>query len=272
MKIYFFSLLYFTLGTIALQAQKFIEIPLYESIPDSSNIDIPLIHVYLPSINNGAAVIICPGGGYKYLEMNKEGSAYVPWFNNQGLVAIVLKYRLPNGQHKYPLQDVQKAMQIIISHAKEWNIDIKKIGIMGSSAGGHLASTLSARHTIQNRPAFQILLYPVISMDTTITHLGSYHQLLGNHPSKTLVNLYCNELQVNAQTPPAFITLCHDDKTVSPENSIRYYQALLKNSIPAEMHIYPKGGHGFAFNENFKYINPMLTSLKYWLSNTLENL
>ena len=106
---------------------------------------------------------------------------------------------------------------------------------MGSSAGGHLAATLSTHHTIQNRPAFQILLYPVISMDTTITHLGSYHQLLGAHPSKALVNLYSNELQVNTQTPPTFITLCHDDKTVSPENSIRYYQALLQNNISAEI-------------------------------------
>ena len=261
----------FLSGIFALQAQQVTEIELSGSQKNNSDNN-SFIQVYLPEKSNGAAVIICPGGGYQGLEMVKEGSAFAPWFNKQGVAAIILKYRLPHGNHELPLLDAEKAMQTVISHAKEWNIDTKKIGIMGSSAGGHLASTLSTHFKPRYRPAFQILLYPVISMDTAITHLGSYHALLGAHPDPKMADFYSNESQVNAQTPPAFIVLGHDDSIVSPENSIRYYQALLRNKIPAELHIYPKAEHGFAFNKNFKYIDPMQNSLSIWLNDILKEI
>jgi acetyl esterase/lipase len=218
------------------------------------------IDVYLPAKdrNSGTAIIICPGGGYGFLAMGHEGKDVAKWLNDNGITGIVLKYRLPNDtimENKSigPLQDAQEAMRLTRRNAKIWDINPNKIGIMGFSAGGHLASTLSTQYnekvynsdTTSARPDFSILVYPVISMKTGITHGGSRTNLLGNSPSSELINKFSNETQVNASTPPAFLVHALDDGLVPCENSIDYAMALRKNNIPVELHLYQQGGHGF---------------------------
>ena len=218
------------------------------------------IDVYLPAKdkNSGTAIIICPGGGYGFLAMGHEGKDVAKWLNDNGITGIVLKYRLPNDtimENKSigPLQDAQEAMRLTRRNAKVWNINPNKIGIMGFSAGGHLASTLPTQYnekvynsdTTSARPDFSILIYPVISMKTGITHGGSRTNLLGNSPNSELINKFSNETQVNASTPPAFLVHAIDDGLVPCENSIDYAMALRKNNIPVELHLYQQGGHGF---------------------------
>ncbi len=212
-----------------------------------------------PEKSNGTAVIICPGGGYSLLAIKHEGSQVAAWFNTLGITAFVLKYRLPDSAIMVnktigPLQDAQKAIRIVRRHAKEFKIDPAKIGIMGFSAGGHLASTLSTHYnqkvyspidSTNARPDFSILIYPVISMDSSITHMGSRINLLGKNPAPGLVKLYSNELQVDKSTPPAFLVQSMDDNVVPVKNSIDYALALKKYNIPCELHLYEKGGHGY---------------------------
>ncbi len=214
--------------------------------------------------SSGAAIIICPGGGYTHLAVESEGSKVAKWLNNIGITAFVLKYRLPDtaimiNKTIGPLQDAQRAMRIVRRNAKKWNINPDKIGIMGFSAGGHVASTLSThydqkvyklRDTVSARPDFSILIYPVISMREGITHMGSRIALLGKHPTPALVKLYSNELQVNNNTPPAFLIQAMDDPAVPIQNSIDYAQALRKFNIPCELHLYERGGHGFGLGTN----------------------
>ena len=193
------------------------------------------------------------------LAIKHEGSQVAEWLNKRGITALVLKYRLPDtsimtNKTIGPLQDAQKAIRIVRRNATEWNIDPHKIGVMGFSAGGHLASTLSTHYnekvynstdTTSARPDFSILIYPVISMDKTITHMGSRINLLGRNPNPELVKLYSNELQVNKFTPPAFLVQSMDDNVVPVQNSIVYALALKKHNIPCELHLYEKGGHGY---------------------------
>lgn len=209
--------------------------------------------------SNGTAIIICPGGGYSHLAIENEGSKVATWLNRIGITAFVLKYRLPDtiimiNKTIGPLQDAQRAMRMVRRHAKEWKINPDKIGIMGFSAGGHVASTLSTHYnqkvykvedSTSARPDFSILIYPVISMEDKITHMGSRIALLGKHPSSALVRLYSNELQVNQNTPPAFLVQAMDDHTVPVLNSIDYALALRKYKIACELHLYERGGHGF---------------------------
>ncbi|MBE0650873.1 MAG: alpha/beta hydrolase [Bacteroidales bacterium] len=225
------------------------------------NISDPTLDYYPASVNkaSGTAVIICPGGGYSHLAIENEGSKIAQWLNSIGVTAFVLKYRLPDtaimiNKTIGPLQDAQRAMRIVRRHAKQWKIDPNKIGIMGFSAGGHVASTLSTHFnqkvykpvdSISARPDFSILVYPVISMEAGITHMGSRINLLGKHPSPALVMMYSNELQVNKYTPPAFLVQAMDDPVVPVQNSIDYALALRKYKIPCELHLYEKGGHGF---------------------------
>ena len=185
------------------------------------------------------------------------------WFNAQGITYAVLKYRMPNEHHEVPLSDALQAIRLVREHAEEWNIE--KVGIMGSSAGGHLASTAATHYTDDSRPDFQILFYPVISMDLGICHKGSRERLIGKTPTDELVQLYSNELQVTAQTPPAFIMHSSDDSVVPVENSLRYYQALVKNKVSAALHCYPIGGHGWGYNDNFKYKRQWTGELEKWL-------
>lgn len=227
--------------------------------PAASNVSKPTLTVFLPEKGNGTAVVICPGGGYQGLAMEKEGFKVAREFNRLGVAAFVLKYRLPDDKIMKdktigPLQDAQSAIKMVRERAAEWNIDINKVGIAGFSAGGHLASTAGThfnRPVIENkentsvRPDFMILIYPVISFSDSLTHKGSKNNLIGKEPSKELVTLYSNELQVSSQTPPTFLVHAGDDKAVKVENSLRFYEALHRNGILAEMVIYPKGGHGF---------------------------
>ena len=221
----------------------------------------PDLTVFLPAPekSNGAAVMICPGGGYGALAFDHEGNAIAKWLNDNGIAGIILKYRLPSDQIMKdksvgPLQDAQEAMRVIRRHASEWKIDPKRIGVIGFSAGGHLASTISTHYAekvydvkddISARPDFSLLIYPVVSMDTLITHRGSRNNLLGIKPDDDQVRRFSNELQITAETPPAFLVHSSDDDAVPAMNSIGYYKGLQKNKIPAELHIFQKGGHGY---------------------------
>jgi len=209
--------------------------------------------------SNGTSVIICPGGGYAVLAIDHEGAQIAEWLNSLGITAFVLKYRLPSNAIMVdksigPLQDGQEAIRIVRRQSKEWNLNPNKIGIMGFSAGGHVASTLSTHFnykvyestdTTSARPDFSILIYPVISMDSTITHLGSRINLLGRDPSSELIKRFSNELQVNKETPPAFLVCSLNDGTVPIQNSINYVMALKKFGVQGELHIYESGGHGY---------------------------
>jgi acetyl esterase/lipase len=221
----------------------------------------PTITVFLPPAEkaNGMAVVICPGGGYGVLAFDYEGADIARWFNSNGIAGIVLKYRLPSDlimENKAigPLQDAQEALRIVRRNAVEWKINPGKIGIMGFSAGGHLASTLSTHYadnvyqskdSTSARPDFSLLIYPVISSDTTITHAGSMKNLMGAYPSADLVKFFSGELNINEKTPPAFLVHAADDKVVPVKNSIVYFESLVKHQVPAELHVFQKGAHGF---------------------------
>lgn len=221
----------------------------------------PAITPFLPAAEKrtGAACVICPGGGYGGLSMKKEGLEPARWFQERGVAAFVLRYRCGGGknQHPVPMQDVQRAIRIVRSRAGEWHIDVKQIGVLGFSAGGHLAATAAthfdagdpdAKEAIDRqscRPDFQVLIYPVISMRTGITHNGSLQNLLGDSPPEELVTLMSNELQVTAETPPAFIVHSGDDDAVPVFNSLLYYSALFDKKVPAELHVFERGGHGY---------------------------
>lgn len=224
------------------------------------NITEASVDVYLPAKgnNSGTAVIVCPGGGYRFLAMGHEGKDVAKWFNENGIVCIVLKYRLPNdtimkNKNIGPLQDAQEAIRMTRRKAKDWNIDPKRIGIMGFSAGGHLASTASTHFnekvydsdTTSARPDFSILIYPVISFMPSMTHGGSRKNLLGDSPPQALVDYFSNEKHVSPSTPPAFLVHSMDDGVAPCENSIEYSLALKKNNVPVELHLYQQGGHGY---------------------------
>lgn len=221
--------------------------------------DIPTITPFLPAKEKvtGAAVIVLPGGGYGHLSDVKEGSAVAEWLNGFGVTVFVLKYRLgPRYHQPAPLLDAARAMRIVRSRAKEWNIDPGRIGILGFSAGGHLASTLGTHfdsgkadaadpiERVSSRPDLMILIYPVISMGE-FTHAGSKKNLLSENPTAELVKLYSNELQVTRDTPPSFLVHTTADPAVPVENSLMFAAALRKAGVPFEFHIYERGPHGF---------------------------
>lgn len=222
------------------------------------------MYVYTPEagINTGAAIVICPGGGYWIEAMDHEGYDIASFLQSKGITGIVLKYRLPYGNHEVPSSDARQAIRIVRANAEEWGINPEKIGIAGSSAGGHLASTAGTVFDYGNkessdkfeqqscRPDFMLLLYPVITMNEEFTHLGSRENLIGKGHNKELIRKYSNELNVSAETPPAFIVLADDDTAVLPKNSISFYSKLKEFDVPAEIHIFQKGGHGFGIRKN----------------------
>jgi acetyl esterase/lipase len=226
----------------------------------------PTITVFLPPAEkaNGMAVVICPGGGYGVLAFDYEGTDLARWFNSNGIAGIVLKYRRPSdlimeNKSTGPLQDAQEALRIVRRNAGEWNINPARIGIMGFSAGGHLASTLSTHYadkvyqvsdSTSARPDFSLLIYPVISSDTSITHSGSMKNLMGVNPPENVVRYFSGELNTNEKTPPAFLVHSADDKVVPVKNSIVYFESLVKHHVPAELHVFQKGGHGFGLALN----------------------
>lgn len=243
------------------------------------NVTHPSLTIYLPekSKATGAAVIVCPGGGYGMLVMNTEGHNVAKYFAEHGVAAFALKYRIPDEKRMKdksiaPLQDAQRAIQMVRQRAAEWNIDTARIGIMGFSAGGHLASTAGTHFTqpvisnpqhINLRPNFMVLVYPVVSMTDKLGHSGSKQNLLGKNPSAEKVNLFSNELQVTAQTSPAYLLHAGDDKAVDVDNSILLYEALRHHKVPAEMHIYPKGDHGFVLQwPHDEWLGPCLKWMK----------
>lgn len=250
-----------------------------------SNVQTPDIAVFLPTKANatGQAVVICPGGGYYILAYDWEGTDFAKWLNSKGIAAIVLKYRLPTSNnnitpHLSPLLDAQRALRLTRHHAAEWNIDTAKIGIMGFSAGGHLASTAGTHFDYGNpratdpvekwsaRPDFMILVYPVITFSQTVNvHIGSRNALLGQNPDPELIKYYSNELQVKADTPPTFLIHAGDDDAVPVENSLLFYQSLKTNNIPAELHVYPTGGHGFSLAIGKNYLETWTERCADWL-------
>lgn len=230
-----------------------------------ANISTATLLVYPAPDPNGKAIIMCPGGGLTKISISHEGHEMAEWFTSRGITFAILKYRLPNGHGDILLSDILQSLRILSDNKQKWNI--RKIGVMGASIGGYIASSAAVFFTPDTRPDFQILLYPVISMDKCITHLNSRKQILGDAPSEEIVRAYSTDLHVTEETPPAFITAASDDPVVSPENSICYYDALLWNKIPASMHIYPTGGHGFGFKDTFPYKQELLCELGKWLSN-----
>lgn len=239
----------------------------YDNLPSDNDRDLkPQLHVFLPQNDAPSrAVIICPGGAYGGLAMYHEGFEWKEFFTSRNIAALVLLYRLPHGHHQVPVEDVLEALRITKQHAQEWNINPMQIGIMGSSAGGHLASTVATHAPEALRPAFQILLYPVITTDASFTHHWSCRNLMGDHPSDELKHYYSNELQVTPSTPPAFIAASADDIDVPILNSARYYESLVLNGVPSVIHIYPSGGHGWGFKSSFSYHIPFLQDLSDWL-------
>jgi acetyl esterase/lipase len=265
-------------------AHSQVEIPLYPQGPAESNklenleryrdanfiFDISNARMYYhPAPKdkaNGTAVLICPGGGYAGVSQIKEGSDIAKWFNDLGVSAFVLYYRMPNGHYNIPLKDGQTALEIIHKRAKEWNIDKKKIGIIGFSAGGHLASTAGTHFkTKKQRPAFMILAYPVVTMDSSYTHMGSRRNLLGKNPSDDLVELFSNELQVKKKTPPTFIVHARNDGAVPIANSENLKKALEAKNISCEMQVYDLGGHGFGMLKRGIPADNWPNVLKSWL-------
>jgi len=229
-----------------------------------SKVTQPTLEIHLPEAGkaNGTAIVIIPGGGYGIVSYTNEGTDIAREFNKMGIAAFILKYRLPSDKIMAdktigPLQDAQQAIKTVRVRAKEWGVDTAKVGIIGFSAGGHLASTAGTHFTksvidnkekINLRPDFMILMYPVISLTEELMHKGSRDNLIGSNPSIQLTSLYSNNTQVTEKTPPTILIHAGDDKTVKVENSLRFYESLLKCGVPAEMHIYPKGGHGFGVN------------------------
>ena len=238
-----------------------------QSTPKPFDIEQPSLRVFLPApeLATGRAVVACPGGGYSGLAVNHEGYDWAPYFNKQGIALIVLKYRMPKGDRTLPISDAEAAMKMVRDSADVWNLNPNDIGIMGSSAGGHLASTIATHAPEALRPNFQILFYPVITMDKSFTHMGSHDNLLGKDASADLEKEFSNEKQVTKETPRAFIVYSDDDKVVPPANGVNYYLALNKKGVPSVLHIHPTGGHGWGIREDFLYKSEMQNELTSWL-------
>ncbi|MEP7186083.1 MAG: alpha/beta hydrolase [Rhodanobacter sp.] len=241
---------------------------------------LPTLTVYLPATNStGTAVVICPGGGYEHLAVDWEGTLVAQWFNQHQVAAFVLQYR-HGKDHGYPqpIDDGRRAMRWVRDHADTYHLAKNRIGIMGFSAGGHVASTVSTHFDadtavgkdaiakVSARPDFTILAYPVITMKKDLTHMGSRENLLGANPPKALIERLSNETQVTDQTPPAFIYATDADKAVPPENSVDYYLALHRHHVPAELHIFREGGHGSGLGQHASLLNIWPTLLARWMA------
>jgi acetyl esterase/lipase len=288
--IYFWSLFVFSQDTILPLYEKHIPCSSFDKIESnltigekSKKIKTPQLWYY-PSTHpkkEGAAVLVIPGGGYKNLAFEHEGIKVAEWLNKIGISAFVLMYRTPHWESKpcktkVALLDAQRALQIIAENAKQWNIDSAKIGIIGFSAGGHLAATLlnhfdfisSGKSTDKKsyRPSFCILVYPVISMTDKLTHMGSKYSFMGKSPRDEEVHFFSNELQISAEkTPPTLLIHAIDDAVVIPENSILYHETLQENKIPTRLHLMDKGGHGFGIKNAAAPTNSWLNVTKEWL-------
>ena len=256
--------------SMAAAAQKSFDMKLWNgAMPDDNgdDKDTPMLKVFLPAADKatGRAVVICPGGGYEHLCMDYEGTEWAPFFNDMGIAAIVLKYRMPHGVTSVPASDAEQAMRTVRANAKAWHVNVADVGIMGFSAGGHLASTVATHAKGDAKPDFQILCYPVITMAPAYTHMGSHDNLLGKNPKKKAEQLYSNDMQVTRSTPRACILLADDDNIVLPINGVNYYTELYRHDVPASIYVYPSGGHGFGMRSSYKYHVEMLLDLRAWL-------
>lgn len=262
MKTRLLSILVLMMMAVGASAQKPFDITLNRVHSDSAT-----IRVFLPNkrVATGRAVVVCPGGGYAHLAMDHEGYQWAEFFGQLGIATVVLKYKMPHGNHTIPVDDAEQAIRTVRAHAKEWGINPDEVGIMGSSAGGHLATTVATHSTGDAAPNFQILFYPVVSMDPAVTHMGSHDNFLGKNPKKEMELEFSNALKVTPNTPRAFITLASDDHSVIPQNSIEYYQALCNNKVPASIHAYHSGGHGFGYRTTYLYHTQILTELAAWI-------
>ena len=265
-------------------ASAFTKIPLWpDKVPSKTrkdDKDWPTLTLYLLKGATGPrpAVVICPGGGYGHLAMDHEGHQIAQWLNAMGVHGIILEYRhAPLYNHPVPMMDAEHAMRTARARADEWNIDPNRIGIIGFSAGGHLASTIathfdegSATSTdpikrVSSRPDFAILVYPVITFQNDYTHRGSRKNLIGDNPDPSLIELYSNERQIQPFTPPTFLVHSSDDKVVPVENSLRYFQELSRQGISAEMHIYQYGGHGYGMAPNDPILHSWTKRCEDWM-------
>lgn len=247
------------------------------------NVTNPTLTLFKPENPNGLSIIICPGGGYSYLTMNKEGFKVAAWLNTLGITAFVLKSRLPSDSIMIDksigsVQDAQRAIRYVRANSEELELNPKKIGIMGFSAGGHLAASVSTLYAeefykplenVSARPDFSILIYPVISMEDGITHKGSRMNLLGEIVSDEMKQKFSLEKQVNSLTPPTFLVHASDDRSVPIENSINYFNELKKHEVSVEMHVYPNGGHGFGLG-SLGTTKHWRESCEYWLEFIFE--
>lgn len=282
-----FILLTLLLSASVVNAAKPIELSLWENGAPTNNeireaeygsadtfihaVSEPKLYVYPAEKPNGIAIIMCPGGSYAGLAMTQEGTSMAQWMNAQGITYAVLKYRMPNGHKEVPLDDAEQSIRLMREHANEWGIDTNLIGIMGASAGGHLAASLAnLYHSKEVRPNFQILFYPVISMGA-ITHLESRDNLLGKGASQELKDSYSLEKRVTPDTPKAFILLSADDDIVDVSNSLIYTQSLIDNGISVSLHIYPTGGHGWGYNDGFKFKHEWTGELERWIREEILN-
>ena len=229
--------------------------------------DSAYVFVYLPAEKQatGRAVVVCPGGGYGHLSMDNEGHNWASFYNNMGIAAIIVHYRMPHGDRRIPIEDAEQAIRLVRSNAEEWHINPNDIGISGFSAGGHLASTIATHSKGDAAPNFQILFYPVITMDPAFTHKGSHDNFLGKDAKKKHEQEYSNDLQVTDRTPRAWIALSDDDHAVLPANGVNYYLELYRHDVPASLHVYPSGGHGWGANNGFLFHNEMELELRAWL-------
>lgn len=230
----------------------------------AGNVSRPSLTVYPAAEPCGEAVVLCPGGGLQRVAIGHEGHDFAGWFGAQGVTCAVLKYRLPNGRMNVPLDDARQALRIMRRRAPEWGAS--RTGVMGASIGGYIAASTAVFPEEGACPDFQILLYPVISLRDGLTHRPSRDRLMGADPSAAAQAEGSLDGHVKSGTAPAFIALAEDDATVSPENSLAYYRALMVSGVPGSLHIYPSGGHGFGFRDSFAYKEQWTAELRRWLS------
>lgn len=249
--------------SLRLSAAEPIVMQLYPDSPES-----PTLYVYPAAQGDGTAIVSCPGGAYGWHAMEHEGHEFAPWLNENGVTYAVLQYRLPKGRNEVPSADAREAIRVMRSHAADWKAE--KVGIMGFSAGGHLAATVATHATGEERPDFQILFYPVISMNPSYTHQMTHDNLLGDSATVALELYYSNDLQVSATTPPALIFSSWDDDAVAIKHTLNYSRALADAGVPASVFIFPTGGHGWGFHDSFTYKHVWQQLFIDWIQN-LEN-
>ena len=229
--------------------------------------DIPYMKIFFPNDNRSAKrlILIIPGGEYDKVNIDKEGTDWVPFFKKMGVTTAVLKYRLPNGNKRVPIADVERAMTILRANADKWNVREGGIGVMGFSAGGHLASYIATHHQDELKPDFQILLYPIITMLDGFANINARSLFLGDSPKKKTDKHYSTDMHVTRMTPRALVMLSDNDTVVSPSNGVNYYNELYRHDVPASLYVFPTGGHGWGISEGFDYHLEMELLIKAWL-------